>query len=1562
VTYTLTVTNNGPATATNVVLTDTIPASGTLVSAPPGCVFTAPTLTCTIASLASGATQTFTYDLIANAVGTLSNSASVTANETDSVPGNNSASATTAVNANYLGPTPYLQASDSPFFAQIQAGTVLLETFEDSLLNVPGVTANVGTIGMPSFTNDSVDADDGSIDGNGNTGHSFFALGLPGIRFTFNPTVLGGYPTQVGIVWTDGAGTTSFEAFDASGQSLGVFGPFTLSDGSFLGGTSEDRFFGIVYAGGISAIHISNTIGDVEVDHLQFNVGSLITDLALTKADAPDPVVLGSNLTYTLTVSNIGTGLATGVVLTDLLPGGTTLVSATSTQGVCSGTTTITCSLGFLTPGSSADVIIVVTSTAAGSLTNTASVAFAGTDVNTANDTATSVTTVNPVTADLTLTKSSAPNPIILGTGNVVYTLTVSNNGPQSATGVVLTDPLPTSVTFVSSSASQGSCSGTTTVTCNLGTLASGATATVDITVTPLAAGAVVNSASVSANETDPVPTDNSTSTVTTVNPASADLSVTATDSPDPVVVGSNFVLTATAANSGPSGATGVVLTFSLPAGAIFVSSAASQGSCTFGPPATVTCTLGNLASGATATADVTLQATAAGTLSTNMSVVANEADPNTANNSFTEQTTARVLTADLALTKVGSQDPVPATGNLSYTLVVTNNGPDPASNIVLTDTLPAGVNFVSANASQGSCTGTTTVTCNLIGLLSGTSATVTIVIIPPTPGVITNTATVSAMETDPNPADNSASVTTSVIVGPTITLSGSVLNFASQPVGTTSTPQTITISNTGNSPLNFSSFTVSGQFTQSNTCGTSLAVGASCILTVNFAPTQAGALAGLITIVHNAPGSPTVISLTGTGVNAPAIQLSTTSLVFGSRPIGSPSPPQSITLTNTGNATLNIQSITISGADFTQTNNCGSQVAAGARCSIDVVFNPTASGLLTGGLMITSDARGSVPIVTLTGFGVAQGVTLSTSVVVFPAQLVGTTSAAQTVMLTNNGAPLTISNIAISGPFAQTNNCTSPVPTAGSCTIQVTFTPTQAGAASGSLTITDSGAGSPRTVALSGTGVTATVSLNPVSLTFGAQTVGSTSAAQQVTLTNSGATPVNISGVTTSSEFTQTNNCGSTLATGASCVLNVTFTPAAGGLRTGTLTITTNAVGSPHVINLTGTGVQTGPVVTLSPSSLTFGAQIVGTTSAPQMVTLTNSGTATLNISSIAVAGDFAQTNTCTASLTPAATCTISVTFTPTLAGTRVGTVTITDDSATSPEVIQLSGQGLPSGPTVQLSSMALSFGNQDLNTTSAAQTVTLTNTGNAALTINSITASGDYQQSHTCGTTVAVGGSCTISITFRPTNTGIRNGAITVDTNAAGSPHTIALTGNGTSFTITTAPGAPTQITINPGQAAVYDLTLSPTSGFSGTVTLACTGLPAGAVCSFSQNPVTVTAPVTIRVTITTTAPSGGWTMPTVGRFTPPDLHHLPLITLAAMLAIARLRRLALLRRRNALALAMMLLLAVVAGGCAGGISAPSPVGRTPGTPTGTYNVTVSATSASGHSQSFNLTVTVR
>jgi len=426
--------------------------------------------------------------------------------------------------------------------------------------------------------------------------------------------------------------------------------------------------------------------------------------------------------------------------------------------------------------------------------------------------------------------------------------------------------------------------------------------------------------------------------------------------------------------------------------------------------------------------------------------------------------------------------------------------------------------------------------------------------------------------------------------------------------------------------------------------------------------------------------------SVTATFSTGPAVNLSPTSLSFGTLAIGTTSTGKTVTLKNTGTASLTITAIAITGtnsADFAQTHTCGSSLAAGASCTISVTFKPTASGSRSAALSVTDNAAGSPQTVPLSGLGTTAK--LSPTSLSFGTVAIGVTSAAKTVTLTNVGAAsLTITAIAITGTnsadFAQTHTCGSSLTAGASCTFTVTFKPTASGTRSASLSVSDSAAGTPQKVSLSGIGTTA--KLSPTSLSFGTVAIGVTSAAKTVKLTNVGTTTLAISGIaitgTNSGDFAQTHTCGSSLATGASCTISVTFKPTASGTRSAALSVTDNAAGSPQTMPLSGAGTT----AKLSPTSLNFGSVSVGTSSAAKTVTLTNVGTTTLTITGIAIAGtnagDFSQTHTCGSSLVAGTSCTISVIFKPTATGARSGTLAVSDNAAGSPQKVTLSGTGI--------------------------------------------------------------------------------------------------------------------------------------------------------------------------------------------------------------------------------------------------------------------------------------------
>jgi hypothetical protein len=300
--------------------------------------------------------------------------------------------------------------------------------------------------------------------------------------------------------------------------------------------------------------------------------------------------------------------------------------------------------------------------------------------------------------------------------------------------------------------------------------------------------------------------------------------------------------------------------------------------------------------------------------------------------------------------------------------------------------------------------------------------------------------------------------------------------------------------------------------------------------------------------------------------------------IAFGSQGVGTKSAPQTVVLKNIDTSGLTISGITIVGADaqdFTQTNKCGTSLPPGRSCQIHVTFAPKRVADLTASVQV--NYQGGPQLVSLTGTGVsAATASLTPSKLTFPLQLVGTTSGAQPATLKNTGSTtVTISNISATAPFSETNNCPGSLTEGQSCDIQVSFAPTAKGSGSGQLSVTDNATGSPQTVALSGTGTV--VELSPIGVTFGDQKVGTKSAPVPVKLTNVAKTSLSVSQITISGadekDFSQTNNCGSSVPAGGSCTIKVVFKPTATGQRSANLTIRDDGGGSPQAVTLFGTG-----------------------------------------------------------------------------------------------------------------------------------------------------------------------------------------------------------------------------------------------------------------------------------------------------------------------------------------------------------------------------------------------------
>lgn len=453
------------------------------------------------------------------------------------------------------------------------------------------------------------------------------------------------------------------------------------------------------------------------------------------------------------------------------------------------------------------------------------------------------------------------------------------------------------------------------------------------------------------------------------------------------------------------------------------------------------------------------------------------------------------------------------------------------------------------------------------------------------------------------------------------------------------------------------------------------------------------GGLAGELRAATYGRGIWQIPLLTASPLAQPSISLSPTSLSYATQAVATASAPQSITVTNTGSALLSVSSVVTTG-DFSETDDCiAASIAVNSSCTIQVRFLPTTTGSRNGLLTVYGNVAGGQATAALSGTASPEAsVVLNPITLTFPSTTISATSQAQNITISNRGGtPVGLQTPTVSSAdFAITANTCGPTlgPSTG-CTVSIVFTPTTSGARSGTFSITDD-VGT-QTASLSGIGNSpATDALAPLALTFAAQQLNTSSGAQQITLTNSGDTPLTlIAAQITSGDFSVINACGNSLNAHSTCSLNVLFQPKNVGTITGVLTVSDQY--RSQTIALSGTGVAP-PGVSLSPVSIiSFPSVGVGVTSGAQTVTLTNNGGIPLLVQNIGITGDFVilpGSDSCGSSVAVNSACTLQVAFAPTVGGPRTGTLIVTDNAPSSPQTLVLTGTGVdfslnPNGET---------------------------------------------------------------------------------------------------------------------------------------------------------------------------------------------------------------------------------------------------------------------------------------
>ena len=748
------------------------------------------------------------------------------------------------------------------------------------------------------------------------------------------------------------------------------------------------------------------------------------------------------------------------------------------------------------------------------------------------------------------------------------------------------------------------------------------------------------------------------------------------------------------------------------------------------------------------------------------------------------------------------------------------------------------------------------------------------------------------------------------------------------------------------------------------------------------------------------------LVEITPSATALPSVSLNTGKVNFGIQPVGTLTiPPQAVAVKNTGDAPLNISSITLAGAnsaDFSLQNPNACMTAPippGSMCSFEVGFVPSLVGPEGAFVNFADDAPNGSQVLEVVGTGGGPLAIVSPLSINFGSQPEGTTSSsAQIITLTNGGnQPLTVTGVILpAGPTAgefppasPTTACALVVLAPGaSCAIAIDFAPQTTGAISTEVGFVDNSSfltGSEQVVSVTGTGtgVAPILTVSPAALSFGTQSVGVMSGTQTVTLLNAGSSLLNLTGIAiTGSDSTNfgfyvkgATPCplpSGTLIAGASCTISVDFDPQADGPVGATLSISDNAAGSPQTVALTGTGGTAG--ISFSPTSLTFAVQTVGAASPAQTVTVTNTGSSAVVFNRITPAGadpnDFLESDNCFGgSVGAGKTCVISATFDPLQAGSRVAVLQITDSATASTQTIALNGQAVQAAATIT-PSPTINFGSALAGTASTPVTVTIANSGTAPAILNvgvpSVTPAGNFTATNHCSAGIPAAGSCTLTVTFTPpavpaaapcgSTVGPKSATLTITDNAPTSPQSIALSGTTTDFC--PSPSGVTSQTVTAGSPATYQLTIGSSQGFAGAVALTCSDLASLSACTVQPATANLTAgaqvPFVLNVTTTAIGATPGGKAPDSRRNGPIAsvlrswtlrgivLWAVLLVLVAIVLASVAKRELSH-AMRFAQTSAIMVLLSIGLAACFGnGTAAVAPAG----TPAGSYTMTVTGT----------------
>ena len=693
-------------------------------------------------------------------------------------------------------------------------------------------------------------------------------------------------------------------------------------------------------------------------------------------------------------------------------------------------------------------------------------------------------------------------------------------------------------------------------------------------------------------------------------------------------------------------------------------------------------------------------------------------------------------------------------TSSASQSFAVTNTGQSASG--------PLSVAVTGANISDFVVDSSTCTTA----LPAGGACSVSVHFAPTATGV--RSATLSVSGTPGGSVTSSLKGTGATAV---LAMSPASHTYGSVTIGASSVSQTYTVTNTGQGASGPVSVSISGpdagDFTEnSTTCGTPVAAGSSCTVSVTFTPTATGAHTATLTATAS-PGGSVTAALSGGGAARALLAISPPSFDYGQVVPGTPAAAKTYTVTNNGLAPSGTLTVALGGTnagDFVlDSTTCGAKLAAGASCTVQVHFAPAVTGAADATLSVTASPGGTATA-GLAGTGVTQAA-LSVTPATFDYGQVpeNTASGDQTFTVTNTGQS-TSGTVAVSlggtnaADFAiDSNTCAAGLPGGGSCTVTVHFTPGSTGTLTASLSATAAPGGT-ATASLQGEGqAVAALSIDPTSSDMGQTPIGDTSAAATFTVSNtgqatSGTVAVSLGG-TNAADFTiASSTCSGPLTAGGSCTVKVTFDSFYTGTDTASLTATATPGGSASA-SLTAQAIT--PAYFSTPNPVDYGPVLVGASTTDQTVTITNEGQQTSGTLSTSLGGtdpgDFAiDSSTCTGTLAGGKSCSVTVHFSPTALGSRSATLSISAFPG-DPRSVALSGTGVTA---LNVSPGSYDFGNQNQGSTPGAATFTVTNYGTAPLTFQSLsgTDTTDFPVgADNCpGATLNQGNSCTISVGF--------------------------------------------------------------------------------------------------------------------------------------------------------------------------------------------------------------------